>query len=103
MSSLERWKELRILVRDAVLGSPGHTTGELRREIAEGRGPGGGLGALLARVRLHAYRTTDDEVAALRAAGESDDRLFEMILAAAVGDAERRLALGLAALEGDKQ
>jgi len=102
MSTLERWKELRLRVRNAVLGGAGHTEGALRREIADGRGPGGALGALLAKVRLHAYKTTDEELAALRAGGESDDRLFEMILAAAVGDAERRLAVGLAALEGDK-
>jgi hypothetical protein len=102
MSNIERWHDLRARMRAAVLGSPGVTDPAVRKEIADGGGPGGTLGAMLEKVRRHAYRITDEEIAALSAAGESDDRLFEVILAATVGDAERRLQAGLAALDGRK-
>jgi hypothetical protein len=99
MKPVEKWRELRERLLDAVLASRGVTEPGLRREVAGGGGPGGPLGAMLGKLRRHAYRITDEEIAALRAAGESDDRLFELMLAASIGDAERRLAAGLAALE----
>jgi alkylhydroperoxidase family enzyme len=53
-------------------------------------------------VAHHAYRVTDADVAALRQAGHSDDSLFEITVAAAVGAALHRLDRGLAALRGEE-
>jgi alkylhydroperoxidase family enzyme len=52
------------------------------------------------KVRSHSYRITDVDVAALRAAGRSEEEIFEVTVAAATGAALRRLDAGLAALRG---
>jgi len=52
------------------------------------------------KVAHHAYRVTDEDIAALRSAGQSDDSLFEITVAAAVGAALHRLERGMAALRG---
>lgn len=53
-------------------------------------------------VARHAYRVTDADVRALQAAGQSDDALFEVTVAAAVGAAMHRLQRGMAALRGEE-
>lgn len=50
-------------------------------------------------VRRHAYRVTDGQVAALRAAGLSEDDIFELTVAAAVGAGLERLDAGMNALQ----
>jgi hypothetical protein len=52
-------------------------------------------------VARHAYQVTDADVAALRR-GNSDDALFEITVAAAVGAALHRLDRGMAALRGEE-
>ena len=54
--------------------------------------------AYAATVRRHAYRVTDAQVEALRAAGLSEDDIFELTVAAAVGAGLARLDAGLQAL-----
>ena len=49
-------------------------------------------------IHRHAYRVTDEDVARLRASYD-DDQLFELVVCAALGASQRRLAAGLAALE----
>jgi hypothetical protein len=91
---------LRAAVEQAVLRGPGQSTPEQRQAAARGgEGLSEELAALVQKVRLHAYRITDAEVAALRAK-HSDDVLFELIVAAALGAAQLRLEAGLRALEG---
>jgi hypothetical protein len=96
----DRFAALRAGLEEAVLGAPGETARAERQRAMEGQGATPELTAFLQQVQRHAYRITDEEVAALRAAGYSDDRLFELLLAAALGAAEARLAAGLQALEG---
>ena len=45
----------------------------------------------LEKVRRHAYRVTDADVEALKAAGLSEDEIFEQTVAAAIGEGLRRL------------
>jgi hypothetical protein len=52
------------------------------------------------KVNRHAYRVTDADVEGLRRAGWSEDQIFELTVAAAVGAGDRRLTAGLAALRG---
>jgi alkylhydroperoxidase family enzyme len=54
--------------------------------------------AYLEAVRRHAYRVTDRDVAELRARGLSEDEIFELTVAAAVGAGLQRLDAGLEAL-----
>jgi hypothetical protein len=56
------------------------------------------LKALVEKIHRHAYRVTDEDVARLQAT-YGDDRLFEIIVSAAVGASRARLAAGLRALE----
>jgi alkylhydroperoxidase family enzyme len=96
----DKFAALRAALEEAVLGAPGETDRTERRRAMEGEGATPELTAFVQRVQRHAYRITDEEVAALRAAGVSDDRLFELLVGAALGAAEARLAAGLRALEG---
>jgi alkylhydroperoxidase family enzyme len=91
-----------------VLDGPGTLAPQLRRAAFDG---GSGLAVTDARlppelcdyvdtVARHAYRLTDADVEGLRRAGWSDDELFELTVAAAMGAGARRLLAGLAALEG---
>jgi alkylhydroperoxidase family enzyme len=52
----------------------------------------------LKKVRDDSHQVTDDDFARLRAAGFSEDEIFELTIAAAVGAAERGLQAGLAVL-----
>ena len=81
----------------AVLRGPGTTSADLRQAVARGEAPDD-LGALVEKIRAHAWRVTDEEVAAL-AGRYSEDQLFEIIVAAALGAADERLRAGLRALE----
>lgn len=56
-------------------------------------------GAYLERVRLHAYRVTDRDVAALLESGLSEDEVFEATVAAAVAAGLARFDAGLRTLE----
>lgn len=99
---------------DAVLTSPGETDPILRCAVEAqaarlsgcstrpaGRVPAEAVG-YITKVALHAYRTTDQDIEALRTAGYSEDAIFEITLSAALGACLARLERGLAALEGGK-
>ena len=54
--------------------------------------------AYLGKVRRHAYRVTDADVEALKAAGYTEDEIFEQTVAAAVAAGLERLDAGLRTL-----
>ena len=56
------------------------------------------MGDYLERVRLHAYRVTDGEVEELKAAGFTEDELFEQTVSTAVAAGLERLEAGLRTL-----
>ena len=49
------------------------------------------MDAYLEKVHLHAYKVTDADVEALKAAGLSEDEIFEQTVAAAIAEGLRRL------------
>jgi alkylhydroperoxidase family enzyme len=62
------------------------------REVVRATGPAPeAMDAYLDTVRRHAYRVTDADVEALKAAGVSEDEIFEQTVAAAIGEGLRRL------------
>jgi alkylhydroperoxidase family enzyme len=62
------------------------------REVVRRTGPApAAMDAYLEKVRRHAYRVTDADVEALKAAGLSEDEIFEQTVAAAIGEGLRRL------------
>jgi hypothetical protein len=87
-------------LRAAVFDSGGHTSPELRRAVAEQRlnDVPENLRDYVAKVAAHAYKVTDEDVLALKAAGYSEDELFEITGSTAVGAALMRLERGMNAL-----
>ena len=59
----------------------------------------GPLGTLVDKVARHSYRVTDEDIAATRKSGLSEDQVFEIVVCAAVGQATRQNDTALAALE----
>jgi hypothetical protein len=92
-----RFRELKEATAAALLRGPGACAKELRQACARGEAPDE-LRALVEKIDRHAYKVTDEDLAALRAK-YSEDQLFEIIVAAAFGAADRRLGAGLRALE----
>jgi hypothetical protein len=109
-----RYADLKQRLEDNVLGTPGQAAPALRRAaFARAARLGGGtastaddvpapLAGYVEKVARHAYRVTDDDVAALLRAGSSEDAVFELTVAAALGAALGRLERGLAALRGEE-
>ena len=71
---------------------------ELRRSALEGEPLPEPAGAYVDKVRRHAYRVVDADLDALREAGWSEQAIFELTVATALGAGLRRLDAGLAAL-----
>jgi predicted RNA polymerase sigma factor len=88
---------LRDQVLHQVLGGPGESDPALRKAAADNRGLPDDLHALVAKVHAHAYKVTDADIARLQAA-YGDDKLFEIIVSAALGASRERLSAGLNAL-----
>lgn len=96
-----RYEDFRRRLVEAVLNTPGDTPTGVRRTALERGTAAGSLGHYVSNVARHAYKITDTDVAQLRHAGHSDDSLFEITVAAAVGAALYRLDRGMAALRGE--
>lgn len=110
-----RYTELAENQRRAILESEGVTKPALRRAVfarsAElSGGPAAGaeeipenLREYVDAVALHAYRITDEDLKELRRAGHSEDAIFEVSVAAAVGAGLARLERGLGILRGGER
>jgi alkylhydroperoxidase family enzyme len=61
------------------------------REVVAAFPPDPRLEPYLAKVRTAAYKVTDADVDALKAAGVSEDEIFEQTVAAAISEGLRRL------------
>src|SRR5438105_3391255 len=94
-----RGKKLAALF-EHVTTAPGVLTAAERRAAAEGLSAAPELAAYFDKVRKHAHRIDDAEVAALRAAGHSDDAIYEGSVAAAVAAGDERYQAALRALSG---
>lgn len=93
----DRFARFRNTTASALLYGPGATAAELRQAIAGG-GPPPELTALVQKIRSRAYAVTDQDLDVLRSR-YTEDQLFEIIVAAAFGAAQERLAAARRALE----
>jgi hypothetical protein len=91
--------ELQQATRRAVVDGGGNVDPSIRRQIAAGQPPPE-LASLVGKIRDRAYTVTDQDLDVLRSR-YSEDQLFEVIVAAAIGAAEHRLTSALAVLEGE--
>jgi hypothetical protein len=87
-------------LRHAVFESRGSTQPSVRAAAGSGGDLPEPLGSYAAKVRDQSYRITDGDFAGLTAAGLSDDAIFEITIAAAVGAALQRLDAGMRAVRG---
>ena len=94
---------------DAILQTPGEAGLELRAAVEQHAAALGGrpgdvaelpddLRPYVEKVARHAYQVGDADVDRLREAGYSEDAIFELTLAAALGAARARWTAGLAAM-----
>jgi hypothetical protein len=81
-----------------VLDGPGESEPAVRRSAAENVGVSADLQPLVEKIHRHAYKVTDSDVARLQST-YGDDKLFEIIVSAALGASRERLVAGLTALE----
>jgi alkylhydroperoxidase family enzyme len=85
-------------LKASVLNGAARTDAALRQAVATGGEVPAELRALVDKIHHHAHRVTDEDLAALKGR-YSDDQLFEIVVAAAMGAGEARLRAGLAAVE----
>jgi alkylhydroperoxidase family enzyme len=71
---------------------------ELRETVAALPSAPPSMAGYLDKVRTAAHAIVDEDVEALKAAGCSEDEIFEQTVAAAVGEGLRRLDAGLRAV-----
>jgi len=90
---------LRERVLATVLEGPGESNPATRQAVAANSPQvPEDLRILVEKIHRHAYTVTDEDIARLQTT-YGDDRLFEIIVSAAVGASQARLAAGLQALE----
>ena len=81
-----------------VLDENGHASQTQRRAAFANSDLSGPLATLVDKVARHAHRVTDEDIAAVRAAGLDEDEIYELVVCAAVGQASRQYDAALAAL-----
>jgi alkylhydroperoxidase family enzyme len=81
-----------------VVEGGGTSTTQQRQEAFAATGPIGAK-SLIEKVTNHAYKITDEDIAAAKAGGLTEDQIFELVVTAAVGQANRQLEAALAALD----
>jgi hypothetical protein len=87
-----------LALRDRILNGEGRASPEQRARAFDNSGLSGPLEGLLGKVVTRPAQVTDADFAAVRAAGSSEDELFELVVCAAVGQSARLYDAGLAAL-----
>lgn len=94
---IDRHAELRDKVLAQVLTGPGESDAAVRHAAADNAGVPEELRSLIAKVHAHAYKVTDADIARLQST-YGDDKLFEIVVSAALGASRKRLVAGLDAL-----
>jgi hypothetical protein len=96
MSNIE---QSRRTLASRIVDGDGKASHAQRRGAFEHNAVEGPAGTLADKVIRHAHEVSDADIDATRAAGLSEDQIFEVVVCAAVGEAVRQHDLALAALE----
>ncbi|HWU21608.1 MAG TPA: hypothetical protein VN088_08785 [Nocardioides sp.] len=96
-----RYRALIEALRTALYDGPGAVAAEVRRAAGSRADVPAAWAGYVDRVHDASYRIGDGDVAALRAAGHSEEEIFEVTVAAATGAALHRLRCGLRALRAE--
>lgn len=95
----EAANRLRQVLADRVLRGPGTATPEARRAAFDNDRVDERARALIDTVARNAWKVTDHDVAAPKAAGMSEDEIFELVVCAAIGQSTRQLEAAFAAVD----
>jgi alkylhydroperoxidase family enzyme len=82
-----------------ILEGDGSASRAQRRSAFDNAGLAEPVRALIGKVAKHAYSVTDEDIAAARTSGLSEDQIFEMVVSAAIGQSRRQYNTALAALD----
>jgi hypothetical protein len=85
-------------LQDRILNGEGRASAEQRARAFGNAGLSAPLDGLIGKVATRPTQVTDADFAAARAAGFTEDELFELVVCAAVGQSARLYDAGLAAL-----
>ena len=91
--------ELRRALVTRILEGEGAAPRAQRRACFDDAGLDGPLRALVDKIARQPTRVTDEDFAAAKASGLTEDQLFELVVCAAVGAASRQWEKALAALD----
>lgn len=91
-------KKARSALLARILDGEGTAPSAQRRAAFDGAGLAGPLRTLVEKVGKHPNQVTDDDIAAARASGLSEDQVFELVVCAGIGQARRQHDAALAAL-----
>ena len=94
----KRATNLRDLVIERAVRGPGMAGSAARRAAFDNKGIHRARD-LMSKVVRQAWTVTDEDVAATKAAGLSEDEIFELTICAALGQASRQLNAALAVLD----
>jgi alkylhydroperoxidase family enzyme len=83
---------------DRVLNGEGRASAEQRAHAFAGDGLPSPLDALIGKVADRPAQVTEEDLAAAKASGCTEDQLFELVICAAVGQSARLYEAGLVAL-----
>lgn len=98
MTVESRKRALHKALVDRVLNRDSQTPQDLRHRAFHNADLPEPLATLLGNVATAPTTVTDADLAAVKAAGFSEDEIFELVICAAVGQATRQYEAGLAAL-----
>ncbi len=98
MSTEDKKRAVHRAVVVRVLEGDGRASRVQRRAAFDNSGLGEPLHLLTNKVAERPTRITDEDVAAVKAPGLTEDQIFELVVCAAVGQATRQYASALGAL-----
>jgi hypothetical protein len=81
-----------------ILEGDGKASASERRAAFNNSGLAEPAATLVDKVAKHAYRVSDEDIAAARDSGLSEDQVFEIVVCAAIGEATRKYDMALASL-----
>jgi len=82
-----------------ILEGDGRASPAQRRAAFDNAGLAEPLNTLIDKVAKGAYLVTEDDIAAVKASGLSEDQIFELVVCAAIGQATRQYDTAFAALD----
>jgi hypothetical protein len=86
----------------AVLESPGATDRAVRQAVYRGESQSEPVGEYVEKIRSQSYRIGDEDVMRMLESGLSQDAVFELTVAAALGAAAERLEAGMRAMQEER-